>query len=107
MANPELASGFSNPKVQAAIIDISQNPMNIMKYQTDPEVMKVRKSRTPAAGVADESRAVRARASAAGMDAEVHRHAMSYVALPAAPCVLFSHLCCILISLNPSLASVA
>lgn len=41
MANPELAAGFSNPKVQAAIMDISQNPMNIMKYQTDPEVMKV------------------------------------------------------------------
>lgn len=41
MANPELAAGFSNPKVQAAIIDISSNPMNIMKYQNDPEVMKV------------------------------------------------------------------
>ncbi len=41
MANPELASGFSNPKVQAAIMDISQNPMNITKYQGDPEVMKV------------------------------------------------------------------
>ena len=38
MSNPELASGFSNPKVQAAIIDISQNPMNIVKYQNDPEV---------------------------------------------------------------------
>lgn len=41
MANPELAAGFSNPKVQAAIMDISQNPMNIVKYQGDPEVMKV------------------------------------------------------------------
>ncbi|KXZ55944.1 hypothetical protein GPECTOR_2g1495 [Gonium pectorale] len=41
MSNPELAAGFSNPRVQAAIMDISQNPMNIMKYQTDPEVMKV------------------------------------------------------------------
>jgi len=41
MANPELAAGFSNPKVQAAILDISNNPMNIMKYQEDPEVMKV------------------------------------------------------------------
>ena len=38
MSNPELASGFSNPKVQAAIIDISQSPMNIVKYQNDPEV---------------------------------------------------------------------
>lgn len=41
MANPELAAGFSNPKVQAAIIDISANPMNIMKYQSEPEVMRV------------------------------------------------------------------
>lgn len=41
MSDPELASGFQNPKVQAAIMDISQNPMNIMKYQTDPEIMKV------------------------------------------------------------------
>eukprot|EP00798_Chlamydomonas_sp_ICE-L_P000946 gene946-33933_t len=41
MENPELAAGFSNPKVQAAIMDISQNPMNIMKYQSDPEIMKV------------------------------------------------------------------
>lgn len=38
MADPELAAGFQNPKVQAAIMDISQNPMNIMKYQTEPEV---------------------------------------------------------------------
>lgn len=41
MADPSLASGFSNPKVQSAIFDISQNPMNISKYQGDPEVMKV------------------------------------------------------------------
>ncbi|KAG1677073.1 hypothetical protein FOA52_001243 [Chlamydomonas sp. UWO 241] len=41
MSTPDLAAGFSNPKVQAAIIDISQNPMNIMKYQNDPEIMKV------------------------------------------------------------------
>lgn len=38
LENPELASGFANPKVQAAIFDISQNPMNVMKYQEDPEV---------------------------------------------------------------------
>jgi hypothetical protein len=38
MSNPELAAGFQNPKVQAAIIDISSNPMNIVKYQQDPEV---------------------------------------------------------------------
>lgn len=41
LANPELAAGFSNPKVQSAIFDISQNPLNISKYQNDPEVMKV------------------------------------------------------------------
>jgi Glu-tRNA(Gln) amidotransferase subunit E-like FAD-binding protein len=41
LATPDLASGFSNPKVQQAIFDISQNPMNITKYQNDPEVMKV------------------------------------------------------------------
>lgn len=41
MADPSLAAGFSNPKVQQAIFDISQNPMNISKYQSDPEVMKV------------------------------------------------------------------
>jgi len=33
MADPALAAGFSNPKVQQAIFDISQNPMNISKYQ--------------------------------------------------------------------------
>lgn len=41
MADPELATGFTNPKVQAAIMDISSNPMNIVKYQGDAEVMKV------------------------------------------------------------------
>ncbi|KAI8467314.1 MAG: hypothetical protein J3K34DRAFT_38776 [Monoraphidium minutum] len=41
LENPELASGFANPKVQAAIFDISQNPMNVVKYQEDPEIMKV------------------------------------------------------------------
>lgn len=38
MSNPDLAAGFSNPKVQAAIMDISQNPMNIVKYNDQPEV---------------------------------------------------------------------
>ena len=36
MADPALAAGFSNPKVQQAIFDISQNPMNISKYQARP-----------------------------------------------------------------------
>jgi Glu-tRNA(Gln) amidotransferase subunit E-like FAD-binding protein len=41
MSTPDLAAGFANPKVQQAIFDISQNPMNITKYQNDPEVMNV------------------------------------------------------------------
>ncbi|MQL71157.1 hypothetical protein Taro_003432 [Colocasia esculenta] len=41
MANPELALAFQNPKVQAAIMDCSQNPFSIAKYQNDKEVMDV------------------------------------------------------------------
>ena len=41
MANPEVAMAFQNPRVQAAIMDCSQNPMNITKYQNDKEVMDV------------------------------------------------------------------
>ncbi|KAK8468671.1 hypothetical protein PHAVU_006G083300 [Phaseolus vulgaris] len=41
MANPEVAMAFQNPRVQAAIMDCSQNPMNITKYQNDKEVMNV------------------------------------------------------------------
>ncbi|MED6118694.1 Protein TIC 40, chloroplastic [Stylosanthes scabra] len=41
MANPEVAMAFQNPRVQAAIMDCSQNPMNITKYQNDQEVMSV------------------------------------------------------------------
>lgn len=33
MSNPELTMAFQSPKVQAAIMDCSQNPMNITKYQ--------------------------------------------------------------------------
>ena len=40
MQDPELAGAFQNPKVQAAVMDCSANPMNITKYQNDPEVMK-------------------------------------------------------------------
>jgi hypothetical protein len=40
MQDPELASAFQNPKVQAAVMDCAANPMNITKYQNDPEVMK-------------------------------------------------------------------
>ncbi|KAI4307743.1 hypothetical protein L6164_030897 [Bauhinia variegata] len=41
MANPDVAMAFQNPKVQAAIMDCSQNPLNIAKYQNDKEVMDV------------------------------------------------------------------
>ncbi|KAG6579066.1 Protein TIC 40, chloroplastic, partial [Cucurbita argyrosperma subsp. sororia] len=41
MANPEIAMAFQNPRVQAAIMDCSQNPLSIAKYQNDKEVMDV------------------------------------------------------------------
>ncbi|KAJ6807212.1 protein TIC 40, chloroplastic-like [Iris pallida] len=41
MANPEVAMAFQNPRVQAAIMDCSQNPLSIAKYQNDKEVMDV------------------------------------------------------------------
>ncbi|XP_058195628.1 protein TIC 40, chloroplastic [Rhododendron vialii] len=41
MANPDIAMAFQNPRVQAAIMDCSQNPMSIAKYQNDKEVMDV------------------------------------------------------------------
>ncbi|XP_031504703.1 protein TIC 40, chloroplastic [Nymphaea colorata] len=41
MANPEVAMAFQNPRVQAAIMDCSQNPLSITKYQNDKEVMDV------------------------------------------------------------------
>ncbi|KAL8162408.1 hypothetical protein V2J09_013897 [Rumex salicifolius] len=37
MANPDVAMAFQNPRVQAAIMDCSQNPFNIAKYQNDKE----------------------------------------------------------------------
>ncbi|KAI7757427.1 hypothetical protein M8C21_000477 [Ambrosia artemisiifolia] len=37
MANPEVAMIFQNPRVQAAIMDCSQNTMSIIKYQNDKE----------------------------------------------------------------------
>eukprot|EP00899_Mesostigma_viride_P004648 jgi/Mesvir1/14184/Mv09641-RA.1 len=42
MANPDVAQAFQNPKVQAAIMDCSTNPMNITKYQNDPELYPLR-----------------------------------------------------------------
>ncbi|XLS43734.1 hypothetical protein HN51_000599 [Arachis hypogaea] len=41
MGDPEVARAFQNPRVQAAIMDCSENPMNITKYQNDKEVMDV------------------------------------------------------------------
>ncbi|KAK9038935.1 hypothetical protein V6N11_023776 [Hibiscus sabdariffa] len=41
MANPEVAMAFQNPRVQAAIMECSQNPLSIAKYQNDKEVMDV------------------------------------------------------------------
>ncbi|XP_074372100.1 protein TIC 40, chloroplastic isoform X2 [Apium graveolens] len=41
MSNPEVAMAFQNPRVQAAIMDCSQNPLSIAKYQNDKEVMDV------------------------------------------------------------------
>ncbi|KAG8659782.1 protein TIC 40, chloroplastic [Manihot esculenta] len=41
MANPDVALAFQNPRVQQAIMDCSQNPLSISKYQNDKEVMDV------------------------------------------------------------------
>uniref|UniRef100_A0A165XK54 Protein TIC 40, chloroplastic n=1 Tax=Daucus carota subsp. sativus TaxID=79200 RepID=A0A165XK54_DAUCS len=41
MSNPDVAMAFQNPRVQAAIMDCSQNPLSIAKYQNDKEVMDV------------------------------------------------------------------
>jgi hypothetical protein len=41
MSNPEMTAAFQNPRVQAAIMDCSANPMNITKYQDDKEIMDV------------------------------------------------------------------
>ncbi|CAI5459413.1 unnamed protein product [Closterium sp. Yama58-4] len=41
MSNPKLAAAFQNPRLQAAILDVSSNPMNWTKYQNDAEVMEI------------------------------------------------------------------
>lgn len=41
MSDPDLAMAFSQPRVQQAIMEITKNPMAIVNYQSDPEVMKV------------------------------------------------------------------
>ena len=40
-SDPTLASAFASPRIQAAIMECSQNPMSMMKYQDDKEVMEV------------------------------------------------------------------
>ncbi len=42
MAEPDLAAAFQKPKVMQAIMESQQNPMAIMKYQDDPDVMMAR-----------------------------------------------------------------
>lgn len=39
LANPDIAASLQNPRVVEAIMDCSQNPLNITKYQNDKEVM--------------------------------------------------------------------
>ncbi|GAQ87531.1 chloroplast inner envelope translocon [Klebsormidium nitens] len=41
LSTPDVAQAFQNPRVQAAIMDVTANPMNIIKYQNDKEVMNV------------------------------------------------------------------
>ena len=38
--DPELMSSMAKPKVQQAIMDVSQQPNNITKYADDPDIMK-------------------------------------------------------------------
>ena len=42
MASPDMTAAFQNPRIQAAIMDCSANPMNIAKYQDDAEIMGAR-----------------------------------------------------------------
>ncbi|CAL5224675.1 g7398 [Coccomyxa viridis] len=41
MAEPELAAAFQKPKVMQAIMESQNNPLAIMNYQDDPDVMLV------------------------------------------------------------------
>lgn len=42
MAEPDLAAAFQKPKVMQAIMESQSNPLAIMNYQDDPDVMLVR-----------------------------------------------------------------
>ena len=41
MGEPELAAAFAKPQVQQAIMELQQDPMAMLKYQNDPDVMLV------------------------------------------------------------------
>ncbi len=41
MKDPEMLTLMQQPKIQKAIMEITANPMAMMNYQTDPDVMKV------------------------------------------------------------------
>jgi len=40
-SDPELMEAFKDPEVAAAFVDVSKNPMNIAKHQSNPKVAKV------------------------------------------------------------------
>ncbi|KAL1433034.1 hypothetical protein MTO96_002012 [Rhipicephalus appendiculatus] len=39
--DPEILAAFQDPEVAAAFQDISQNPMNIGKYQSNPKIKNI------------------------------------------------------------------
>jgi hypothetical protein len=63
MAEPDLAAAFQKPKVMQAIMESQQNPMAIMKYQDDPDVMMARpfSPTSPPKGQQSSSHAARSR----------------------------------------------
>lgn len=40
-SDPEMMAAMKDPETSAALMDIMQNPMNIMKYQNNPKVLKL------------------------------------------------------------------
>lgn len=41
LKDPEVMEAFKDPEIQAAFADISQNPANILKYQSNPKIASV------------------------------------------------------------------
>ncbi|KAK0077661.1 hypothetical protein PV325_003608, partial [Microctonus aethiopoides] len=39
--DPEVMQAFQDPEVAAAFVDISSNPANILKYQSNPKIMSL------------------------------------------------------------------